>query len=84
MNHRTPLCVMAKRLVRDAVDAIERKLFLDVDLDATARGWRVSRPRPFVRSYRDERWVQLHREDGLTAGSAHATTCRRRGRGDPS
>ena len=72
MSHRTPFCVMAKRLLRKALDALDRKVFLDVDLDATARGWRVNRPRPFVRAYRDPRWDRAIPRD-VAAESASAS-----------
>ena len=56
MFNRTPLCVVAKRLLRQHLDALERRIFVGPDLDAVARGWEVSRPRPFMRRYRDPRW----------------------------
>ena len=76
--------MMAKRLLHNAVDTIERKIFLGGDLDATARGWRVGRPRPFVRTYRDERWPRLvDHEDALcrSTRSRAITICRPRGPG---
>lgn len=56
MFDHTPICCIAKRLLHARLDAVERRIFRDTDLDAVARGWRVSRPRPFTRSYRDPRW----------------------------
>ena len=56
MYNRTPLCLVAKRLLRGCLDAVERRVFQAPDLDAVARGWVVTRPRPFTRQYRDPRW----------------------------
>ena len=58
MSNRTPLRLLAKRLLRARLEAVERRIFRDPDLDAVARGWTVSRPGPFVRTYRDPRWDQ--------------------------
>jgi hypothetical protein len=38
------------------LDAVDRWAFRDPDIDATARGWQVGRPRRFLRTYRDPRW----------------------------
>lgn len=56
MFNRTPLCRRVKRLLRACLDEWERRIFLGPDLDAVARGWQVTRPRPFARRYRDPRW----------------------------
>ena len=56
MSQHTPFCRMAKRLLHARLEAVERRVFRDADLDAVTRGWRVIRPRPFTRSYRDPRW----------------------------
>ena len=56
MFNRTPPCAGAKRLLQRVLEALDRKIFLSVDLDATARGWHVRRTRPLSRSYRDPRW----------------------------
>jgi hypothetical protein len=54
----TPPCLIAKRLLHNVIDTVERKIFVGVDLDATARGWLVHRDRPFSRTYRDPRWAR--------------------------
>jgi hypothetical protein len=56
MFNRTPLCRIAKRLLHVRLDALEHRIFRKSDLDALARGWQISRPRPFTRRYRDPRW----------------------------
>jgi hypothetical protein len=38
------------------LDALDRLLFRDPDLEATVRGWQVRRPRRFRRVYRDPRF----------------------------
>jgi hypothetical protein len=57
MFDATPLCLIAKRLLQNVIGTVERKIFVGVDLDATARGWLVHRDRPFSRTYRDPRWA---------------------------
>lgn len=59
MSDRTPLRLLAKRLIRTRLDAVERRIFRGPDLDAVARGWTVSRPAPFVRRYRDPRFDRM-------------------------
>jgi hypothetical protein len=38
------------------LDRIDRAVFREPDLRATARGWQVHRTRRFEREYRDPRW----------------------------
>jgi hypothetical protein len=69
MFNGTPYCVIAKRLLHNVLDTAERKIFADVDLDSTARGWLVHRDGPFSRTYRDPRWCRVptlsdRREEG--------------------
>lgn len=54
MSHRTLLRAIAERAA-----ALDDWIFLDDELAALTRGWQVSRPGPFVRTYRDPRWDQV-------------------------
>jgi hypothetical protein len=58
MSHRTLLHAIAKRVAAKIVD-VEDLIFADDDLAAITRGWQVSRPHPFTRTYRDTRWDQV-------------------------
>ena len=44
------------RRIARLLDALDRLVFREPDLRATARGWQVRRPRRFIREYRDPRW----------------------------
>ena len=37
-------------------EAVDRRIFREVDARAPVKGWQVSSPRPFLRRYRDPRW----------------------------
>jgi hypothetical protein len=58
MSNRTPLRAIAKRAAATLV-AVEDRIFADDDLAALTRGWRITRPHPFTRTYRDTRWDQV-------------------------
>ncbi|MCO1657269.1 hypothetical protein [Pseudonocardia humida] len=58
MSHRTLLHAIAKRATAKIV-AVEDRIFADDDLAALVRGWRITRPHPFTRTYRDARWDQV-------------------------
>jgi hypothetical protein len=73
MFHGTPFCVMAKRLLRVRLDALERRIFQGVDLDAVSRGWTVGRPRPFTRTYRDARFDYRRPTCGTSSGKGRAS-----------
>lgn len=72
----TPLRAGAERLLRRVLEALDRKLFLSVDLDATARGWHVHRSQLFRRTYRDPRWDLVSRcADCDGSGKVGASAC---------
>jgi hypothetical protein len=58
------------------LEAVDRRVFRDPDIDATVRGWQVRRSRRFHRIYRDPRWdlVSVCGACG-GAGSVGARTC---------
>ena len=64
------------RRITRLLDALDRLLFRDPDLRATARGWQVRRPRRFEREYRDPRWDLVVRCGTCDAeGTVGARTC---------
>jgi hypothetical protein len=76
MENSTWLGRVAER-IRCWCSALDDAVFKQSDLDATARGWKVRRDRPFTRTYRDPRW------DSITtcphcggAGTCGARTCK--------
>jgi len=73
----------ASRITR-LLDALDRLLFREPDLRATARGWTVRRTRRFEREYRDPRWdnlVRCNECDGEgTCGAHTCPDCDGRGR----
>jgi len=76
MFNRTPARAKAKRLLQRVLDALDRRIFLSVDLDATARGWHVHRTRAFRRSYRNPRWDLVARcADCDGSGVVGASAC---------
>ena len=56
MKKRSPRHARVPAILIRLLDAVDRRAFREPDIDATARGWQVRRPRRFVRSYRDPRW----------------------------
>jgi hypothetical protein len=76
MFNHTPLSLMAKRLIRERLDALDRRIFRAIDLDAIASGWRVHRCRPFGRTYRDPRWDDVSAcSDCRGSGTVEAHAC---------
>jgi hypothetical protein len=65
----------ASRITR-LLDTLDRLLFRDPDLRATAKGWQVRRTRRFEREYRDPRWDLVVRCEACDAeGTVGAHTC---------
>jgi hypothetical protein len=56
--HRTLLGAIAKHTCIPLA-TLDDLIFADDELRAVVRGWRVTRPAPFRRVYRDERWDQV-------------------------
>ena len=64
------------RRITRLLDTLDRWLFREPDLRATARGWTVSRSQRFEREYRDPRWDLVVRCDGCDGeGTRGAHTC---------
>jgi hypothetical protein len=64
------------RRITRLLDAVDRWLFRDLDLRATARGWTVRRTGRFEREYRDPRWDLVVRCEACDAeGTVGAHTC---------
>ena len=58
------------------LDAVDRRFFRDPDVDAIARGWQVSRPRRFVRGYRNPKFDRISICAACAgAGAVGARTC---------
>jgi hypothetical protein len=72
MVHTTPVRAIAKWVV-GPLSALDRRVFFADELRATAKGWRVGRPRPVTRTYRDPRWDQVGRARGGSADSPVST-----------
>ena len=56
MNERNPGPAGSASRITRLLETLDRLLFRDPDLRATARGWQVRRPGRFQREYRDPRW----------------------------
>jgi hypothetical protein len=56
MYEGRPCPARVPTLLERLLNAVEHRVFRDLDINATAKGWRVGRPGPFRRSYRDPRW----------------------------
>jgi hypothetical protein len=56
--HRTLLRAIAKHTCT-RLTALADWIFADDELAALSRGWHITRPAPFQRAYRDERWDQV-------------------------
>lgn len=64
------------RRITRLLDVLDRLIFRDPDLRATARGWTVRRPRRLEREYHDPRWDRVMRCDGCTGeGTTGAQAC---------
>jgi hypothetical protein len=71
MEESSPAPAEPSSRITRLLDALDRLLFRDPDLRATARGWQVRRPRRFRRVYRDPRW-DLVSPCGACAGTGAA------------
>ena len=84
MNETRPDPAGGPRRIIRLLDALDRWLFREPDLRATARGWTVRKTRRFEREYRDPRWDLAVRCDGCggegTVGAHDCTHCGGRGR----
>ena len=56
MNESSPGPSGSASPITRLLDTLERLIFRDPDLRATAHGWQVRRPSRFRRVYRDPRW----------------------------
>lgn len=56
MKKGSPRKARVLALITRLLEAVDQRVFRDVDAGAAAKGWQVSRPRRFHRTYRDPRW----------------------------
>jgi hypothetical protein len=56
MKERSPGPAGSASWITRLLDSLDRLIFRDPDLRATARNWEVRRPRRFEREYHDPRW----------------------------